>query len=130
MANDEATPGDGAVDACSGDTCMAISDPLALLSSVEEESDDTPHALAYWTWVAGNGASSTGPRTSTAACDVSRAEAAVAVGSDTGTFKVAAAGKGIAMGTKEPVTPLGCLAGRPLPVDCAVGKSNKIRSMK
>ena len=28
MANDEATPGDGVVDAYSGDTCMAVSDPL------------------------------------------------------------------------------------------------------
>ena len=44
MANDEASPDDGAVDACSGETCMAISDPLTLLLSVEEESDDTLNA--------------------------------------------------------------------------------------
>ena len=59
----EATPGGAAVAACRGDTCMAIKDSPTRVSSKEEESDDTPHALACWTWVAGDGVSNTGPRT-------------------------------------------------------------------
>ncbi len=30
--------------------CMAIKDALTLVSSIEKELDDTPHALACWTW--------------------------------------------------------------------------------